>query len=75
MRKAAEEPATRQTFEKSLLDQYQKYQEAIKKKDGYAINLHYGMMNNMKHVLKQEYGLTEKEIQALISAEGTRKAG
>lgn len=65
----------RETFEKSLVDQYRKYRKAIEQKDGYAINLHYGMMNNIKHVLKQEYGLTEKEIQALISAEGTRKAG
>lgn len=65
----------RETFEKSLVDQYRKYRKAIEQKDGYEVNLRFGMMNNMKHVLIREYGLTEKEIQALISAEGTRKAG
>lgn len=65
----------RETFEKSLVDQYRKYRKAIEQKDGYAINLHFGMMNNMAHVLKADYGLSENEIQALISAEGTRKAG
>ena len=65
----------RETFEKSLVDQYRKYRKAIELKDGYAINYHFGMMNNMKRVLKMEYGATEDEIQALISAEGTRKAG
>lgn len=65
----------RETFEKSLVDQYRKYRKAIEKKDGYAINLHFGMMNNIKHVLKREYGLKDSDIQALISDEGTRKAG
>lgn len=66
---------TRQVFEKSLVEQYRMYREAIEKKDGYEINLRFGMMNNMKRVLMQEYGLTGDEVQALIANEGTRKAG
>ncbi len=65
----------KETFEKSLVDQYRKYRKAIDQKDGYGVNLHFGMMNNMKRVLIHDYGLTEDEVQALISAEGTRKAG
>ena len=66
---------TRQVFEKSLVEQYRKYREAVENKDGYEINLRFGLMNNMKRVLMQEYGLKEDDVQALISAEGTRKAG
>lgn len=41
----------------------------------FEISLRLGMMNNMKRVLMHEYGLKEDDVQALISAEGTRKAG
>lgn len=64
----------RETIERSLVEQYREYRAAIERKDGFEVCKHYGSMNNMKRVLSRDYGLTDDEVQALISDEGTRKA-
>lgn len=64
----------RENIERALVEQYREYRRAIERKDGFDVCKHYEFMNNMKRVLRRDYGLTDDEIQALISDEGTRKA-
>ena len=50
-------------FEKSLLEHMDRYDKAVKAKDGYEVSLHYGAMQNMEHRLMYGFGYTADQIQ------------
>lgn len=58
-------------FLRQLIAHYMSYRSAVIQGDGYMTSLYYGFMNNMKHVLTERFGRTDKDLQALIArAEG-----
>lgn len=50
-------------FEKSLMEHMDKYEQAVKAKDGYEVSLHYGAMQNMEHRLMYGFNYTEDQIR------------
>lgn len=56
-------------FIRQFIAHYMSYRAAILQGDKYMINLYYGYMNNMKHVLQDEqrFGRNAEELQALIA--------
>ena len=58
---------TEEMIIRSMVARYLDYRAAILRNDGYMINMEYGSMNNMKHVLIQTYGWTTDRAQDLIA--------
>lgn len=52
---------------RKMIADYLSYRAATLQNDGYMINLYYGNMSNRKHLLNQEYGRTDDELQAAIA--------
>lgn len=60
-----------EVFRRQYVAHYMSYKAAVLQKDGFMINLYYGFMNNMKHVLKERFGRSEEELNSMISAAET----
>lgn len=52
-------------FERSYIKHLKKYEKAKLTRDRHQLCMQYGAMGNMENVLRQKFGYTEKEIEAL----------
>lgn len=52
---------------RAMIARYMDYRAAVLRNDGYMINMEYGSMSNMKHVLISTYGWTSDRAQDLIA--------
>lgn len=59
--------ADQRIFEEAFMDRYRKYRQAIDQGDGYNSCYYFGALNNMRHVLEQEFKYTKEGFQGLIN--------
>lgn len=58
---------TEEMILRAMVARYMDYRAAILRNDGYMINMEYGSMKNMQHVMIQTYGWTNDRLQELIA--------
>ena len=59
-------------FEKSLLEHMEKYEKAVRNKEGGQACYHFGAMQSMEHRL-MEFGYTEEQIRKVRNDDKNRR--